>query len=194
MRRALRLFAAVVIGCSLVATVADVAVIGYSVSRNPHVLWWNGLGPSVYSSLPLLLLGLVACAAGVLLCLTELTLPLPTPRPARGRAVRLLGLLAAAQVCGGIAAGLFPYGVLVWALWSDRRIRVETEDVVLSLLTTFAGLGLSCVGGLLWCAIRVAYAQPSPLPKQHLHVADAQPRVGPVGEQGGDQPAEPARE
>ncbi len=195
MRRALRLLAAVVIGCCLVAAVAYIVLVVREIVRDPAPQRGDILGLSIYGSVPLLALGLVACVAGILLCLTDLTLPLPTPPLAGRRVAQGLRAIAAAQFWGGLAAGVVTYGAMGWVIWTTRPT-VGIRDIFLWPLYTFGVLGLSCVGGLLWCAVRVAYARPAPLPlpKRDLDAAETQPRLGPVGEQVGDQTVEPARE
>jgi hypothetical protein len=161
MRRALRLLAAVVIGGSVI--VAPVYVVGVTQFLPDTPLRGARVLPELvaYVVIPVLLLGLVACVAGILLCVTELTLPLPTPPPAGRRAGLGLRVLAAVQLAGGIATAVLTSGVAAWELLIRPSAAAGVVDLVGFHVGTFGALGLSCLGGLLWCAVRVAYARPA---------------------------------
>jgi len=162
MRRALRLLAAVVIGGCVV--VAPVYVVTFTQLLADKPLRGARVAPElvIYVAVPVLLLGLIACVAGILLCVTELPLPLPTPPPAGRRAGLWLRVLAAVQVYGGIATAVSTAGATVWNLWTSRGAAPNVGDLAWVLVATFGVLALACVGGLLWCAVRVAYARPEP--------------------------------
>ena len=160
MRRALRLLAAVVVGGSIV--VAPIYVVAVTLVLGDTAFRRADLSELVvYGALPVLLLGLLACVAGILLCVTEVTLPLPTPPLAGRRAGRGLRVLAAVQLFGGIATAVLTTAALAWKLLSSRTTEASVFDLAWVLVATFGVLALACVGGLLWCAVRVAYARPA---------------------------------
>ncbi len=99
---------------------------------------------------------LLVVLAGILWCLNQIALTPAAPVAPGSPLVRnALRLLAAVQIGLGLSLAVM-YGL---DAYPHIRIgtRHQTDHALLTLALLPGALGLACVGGVLWCVVRVAY-------------------------------------
>jgi hypothetical protein len=120
-----------------------------------------GLAVITISS-PLLLFGLMMTGGGILLCLTEFTGPPPAAPPARDRMRPALRWVAGIQFWSGIAVAAAWFAAAVGQVVTGGRHPGYLNDLMAALSFVLTTLGTSCLGGILWCAVRFAYRTDPP--------------------------------
>jgi hypothetical protein len=126
----------------------------------------GGLVVSVVVGLRSLLTILIAAAAvatlmavlgGILWCLHSLVVAPPPAGPSRRRRLTRAWL----QSLAGIQVGLGAYLTVAAAVNTAGHLRVQpwlqSERTLLAAGMVAGGIGLASLGGVLWCAVRVAY-------------------------------------
>ena len=151
MRTYLRVLAGALVGMSAVLAVGSVGAAGYYYSatggRLGGAVVWAAVAP------------VFALLAGVGLLMFHLAgtvLPAPPGQRPAYRPVRwVLRVTALVQM---VVGGLLIVAAVVYA--GDRILVRPTHDVGSALVTLFvavASFSVTCLGGLLWCAVRLAY-------------------------------------
>ncbi|HEX4613817.1 MAG TPA: hypothetical protein VH092_36890 [Urbifossiella sp.] len=154
MRTYLRCLAVIQTGAASILFIPAAAYAAWAGFHLPHP---TDLFRTPSALLPPILFSLLAAVGGILWCLTALTLPPvpPGPVPARRPVRRWLRVLALVQLGIGL---LLATGTAAYA--SDRlllRPRQNIGESFTAVVVLHAAVGLSCVGGILWCVVRVAY-------------------------------------